>query len=712
VEALPKELTHERVLERVSAVLGDKGTETQRNYLAILGRSLVLCKDVDSFAEEVAPFVAAAGATEEQVAGVLAAVVAFQKEQAGEADDGIPADMKLCDTTFTLAYGSKVLLHNTKLKLIRGHKYGLLGGNDSGKTTLMRALANHQVDGFPTNVRTVFVEADIQGELSHLNNVDYVFQDARIQALNIERQEVSDILLSVGFTEKMLGDSVSTLSGGWRMKLALSRAMLQKADVLLLDEPTNHLDVINVAWVQGYLNSVGLKNTTCLIVSHDKSMLDNCCTDILVIQNLRLSTFSGNLSNYVKDHPEAQSFFELKADKFKFTFPQPTPIQGIKTRGRPLIKMDDVTFTYPGNTKPTLYNVTIRASMASRVGCVGVNGAGKSTMIKLLTGELVADANVGAGVQWKHDAVRVAYVAQHAFHHIEQHLTRTPNEYIRWRYEGGEDKESLNKATLKLTPEDEKLLAVPVLRDSDDGKGGNVKVKRTFERLTGARRPVRKEFEYEVVWQGQALDKTEWLIGSQLVKMGAEKHVKYVDIKAEASAGAYTRPLTSANVEKHLEDIGLEKEFASHYRMSALSGGQKVKVVLAAAMWMQPHILILDEPTNYLDRDSLGALAVAIDEFEGGVVIISHNDQFVSTVCKEHWVMEAGRLDVKGDAEWMKKQDTEIEFKALETTTDAAGNTVKVKQPKAKMSRQEKKNYDKLKKAARARGEEVSSDEE
>jgi elongation factor 3 len=74
--------------------------------------------------------------------------------------------------------------------------------------------------------------------------------------------------------------------------------------------------------------------------------------------------------------------------------------------------------------------------------------------------------------------------------------------------------------------------------------------------------------------------------------------------------------------------------------MSALSGGQKVKVVLAAAMWFQPHLLILDEPTNYLDRESLGALAKAIDEFEGGVVIISHNSEFVRQVCPEEWIMD------------------------------------------------------------------------
>jgi elongation factor 3 len=151
---------------------------------------------------------------------------------------------ELCNCTFTLAYGTKILLHNTKMRLKRGKRYGLLGGNDCGKTTLMRAIANNQVEGFPdtAQVRTVFVEADIQGEQSHLSCVDYVMADPKIQAMNIPQDEVRSILNSVGFLPdgKAKPDhAVSTLSGGWRMKLALARAMLQKADILLLDEPTN-----------------------------------------------------------------------------------------------------------------------------------------------------------------------------------------------------------------------------------------------------------------------------------------------------------------------------------------------------------------------------------------------------------------------------------------------------------------------------------------
>merc|ERR1712134_224370 len=148
----------------------------------------------------------------------------------------------------------------------------------------------NQVEGFPdvSQVKTVFVEADIQGEQSHLSCVDYVAVDPAIAALNLEKSKIRDVLGTVGFTEDGKAKpfhGVSTLSGGWRMKLALARAMLQNADILLMDEPTNHLDVINVAWVEDYLNS--LTHVTCIIVSHDSGLLNKVCTDILQISDLK-----------------------------------------------------------------------------------------------------------------------------------------------------------------------------------------------------------------------------------------------------------------------------------------------------------------------------------------------------------------------------------------------------------------------------------------
>mmetsp|Transcript_15332 Transcript_15332/g.42540 ORF Transcript_15332/g.42540 Transcript_15332/m.42540 type:complete len:1040 (+) Transcript_15332:92-3211(+) len=622
---------------------------------------------------------------------------------------------ELCNCTFTLAYGTKILLHNTKMKLLRGRNYGLLGPNDCGKTTLMRSIANNQVEGFPdvTQVKTVFVEADIQGEQSHLSCVDYVAVDPSIAALNIGTSKIREVLGTVGFTEdgKAKPDhAVSTLSGGWRMKLALARAMLQNADILLLDEPTNHLDVINVAWVKTYLNS--LPNVTCIMVSHDTGLLNDCCTNILKFENLKLRTFKGNLDEFVKVDPSARSFFSLKASKLKMSFPPPGPIEGVKSKGKALMKMSNCTFTYPGNTKPTLFNITVQVSLSSRVACIGENGAGKSTMIKLLVGEIAPQE----GDVWKHPNARVAYVAQHAFHHIEDHLNKTPNEYIRWRFaNGGEDKESLVKVTLQFTDQELALQKKPFELTFVDEESGKIsKVKKVVSELVGGRKMNKsKEYEYEVKYAGSTVDSGEYLGAKVLKKMGWEKAMKSVDLKLAQLAGMFVKPLSTKNVESHLNGCGLAPEFGTHYRMSALSGGQKVKVVIAAAMWMQPHIVILDEPTNYLDRESLGGLAHAIETFDGGVIIISHNNEFVSTLCPETWVMDAGHLETKGDADWMLKQDTKIDDQQqLQEMTDTAGNKVEVQTGPKKLSKKEEKALIKKIKKKIKEGIELDTDEE
>jgi len=333
-------------------------------------------------------------------------------------------------------------------------------------------------------------------------------------------------------------------------------------------------------------------------------------------------------------------------------------------------------------------------------------------MIKLLVGEIEPQV----GDVWKHPNARIAYVAQHAFHHIEMHLTKTPNEYIRWRYaNNGEDKESLVKVSMIFTEAEEKLQKTPYEIQFTDEESGKVsKIKKTIAELVGGRKTNKqKEYEYEIKYSGSTVDSGEYLPQKTLKKMGWDKAMKAVDAKIAQRAGLYVRPLSSKNVEKHLADCGLDAEFGTHYRMSALSGGQKVKVVLAAAMWNQPHIIILDEPTNYLDREALGALAGAIENFAGGVVMITHNNEFCSQLCPETWVMDSGHLETKGDADWMLKQDEKVE--ALEQITevvDAAGNVSKVKQAKKKRSKKEEKRLMKVIKAKLKEGQDLDTDEE
>ncbi len=670
----------------------------QREYVSHIVFSLVHTKtlDKDEYVSELKPYLDDIETIYQQAQESICHTKAVI-----ELEDDAP---ELCNCDFTLAYGTKILLHNTTMRLFKGKKYGLLGQNDCGKTTLMKAISEGSVDGFPDSneVRTVFVEADILGELSHLSCVNYILEYPVIKNANITEQMVRDMLLTVGFSEgKSSGaggdcdDNISSLSGGWRMKLALARAMLQKADILLMDEPTNHLDVKNVKWVESYINS--LVDTTVIMVSHDSGLLERCCNYIIQIDKKKLNFFKGNLTEFVKKNPEAQSYFEFKAAKFSFTFPQPCFLDGIKSRGKALIKMDNVSYTYPGNTTPTINDITIRASMASRVACVGVNGAGKSTMIKVLTGILEPTQ----GTVWKYPNVRLGYIAQHAFHHIESHLDKTPNEYIRWRFEFGDDREGLDKASMRLSDADLNELLKPVEYSYKDDHGVLKKENRVINKCTGQRREVKgkkRVYEYELSWKDKPYSSNTWHSAEELTRFNRlyDKMVKLIDHKISARENMISQPLTSKNVETHLKNIGLEPEYASHHQIKALSGGQKVKVVLGASMWDQPHILILDEPTNYLDRESLGALAEAIEKYEGGVIMITHNDAFCRQLCPERWVLEAGRLNTEGDIEWMNKMSNNaVEFQQITDMVDASGNEVKLTKRK-KLNAKEKKKKIKL----------------
>jgi elongation factor 3 len=196
---------------------------------------------------------------------------------------------------------------------------------------------------------------------------------------------------------------------------------------------------------------------------------------------LKLHTFKGNLDEFVKVKPSARAYFNFTASKMKFRFPQPGNIEGVKSKGKALMKMSKCTFTYPCNDEPTLFDISVQVSLSSRVACVGENGAGKSTMIKLLVGDIEPQV----GEVWKHPNARVAYVAQHAFHHIEQHLTKTPNEYIRWRYANqGEDKESLVKVTMIFSDAEVLLQKTPYeISFTDDESGKVTKVKKVVIEL-------------------------------------------------------------------------------------------------------------------------------------------------------------------------------------------------------------------------------------
>jgi elongation factor 3 len=185
-----------------------------------------------------------------------------------------------------------------------------------------------------------------------------------------------------------------------------------------------------------------------------------------------------------------------------------------------------------------------------------------------------------------------------------------------------------------------------------------------------------------------------WVERESLMTMGYSKLVNKKDEQEAAAAGLMSKPLTQPGVEKALKDFGLDGESASHQPIASLSHGQRVKVVICACCWQNPHVVILDEPTNYLDRDGLGALVRGLEAYQGGVLIISHNEEFTDSVCSQKWIMEksettgAGRLREEGEL----KFEGEIEETAgPDEIIDESGNKIAVNKAKTMDAKEIKK---------------------
>jgi len=228
------------------------------------------------------------------------------------------------------------------------------------------------------------------------------------------------------------------------------------------------------------------------------------------------------------------------------------------------------------------------------------------------------------------------------------------------------------------------------------------------------RKKLKQSYEYEVSFKNMSSTENIWLPRDELLKRGYEKKVVEIDTR-EAQRLGMLRPLVRREIEKHFADFGLEPEFVSHNTMRGLSGGQKVKIVLGAATWRRPHVLALDEPTNYLDRESLAALIAALKNFGGGVLIITHSRDFSESICSEVWAMREGRLEASGH-NWVEGQGSGARIDQgkgeEEDMFDAMGNKIDPAKGKKKLTAGELRKAKKDRIARRKRGEEVFSDEE
>eukprot|EP01125_Pyxidicula_operculata_P009641 TRINITY_DN3162_c0_g1_i1.p1 TRINITY_DN3162_c0_g1~~TRINITY_DN3162_c0_g1_i1.p1 ORF type:complete len:697 (+),score=184.41 TRINITY_DN3162_c0_g1_i1:47-2137(+) len=513
---------------------------------------------------------------------------------------------------FDMHLAGKTLLESATLNLVGGRKYGLVGRNGIGKTTLMRYISSgelnipeidilhveQEVVGDDTPAVDSVLQADLEREelireeqkLLQATDGDPEEKDKRLSQIYMRMAEIeadkapsvaSAILAGLGFTPEMQQMTTQEFSGGWRMRLALARALFCQPELLLLDEPTNMLDMQAVLWLENYLN-LKWKNTL-LVVSHDREFLNIVATDIVHFQNKKLDYYPGNydrfedvrnerLANQQRSRAAQQlqrDHIQKFIDRFRFnakraslvqsrlkylsklapvpamvedpsmtfSFPSPDALRP------PLVQFTDVAFGYEGK-KNLFEKINFSVDVESRIALVGSNGQGKSTILSLLCGELKSRS----GFVIQNPRLRLAKFSQH---HVDQMpLDKTPLEFLQMSFPG---------------------------KDSQ-----------VYREMLG-----RYGISGEMVFQ----------------------------------------------------------------KNSTLSGGQKSRVSFAHLAMQQPHLIVLDEPTNHLDIETVDVLARALNDFTGSVVVVSHNERLITLVCDEIWVVDKGKINpFKGDFEQYKKR--------------------------------------------------------
>lgn len=513
---------------------------------------------------------------------------------------------------FNVSIGGRELIVDCTVTLSFGRHYGLVGRNGTGKTTFLRYMAMHAIEGIPKNCQILHVEQEVVGDdtsalqcvlNSDVERAHLLEEEARILKLQRDSEmegkdpnginddgiaqkleviykrlefidaytaesRAASILAGLSFTPEMQKRPTRAFSGGWRMRIALARALFIEPDLLLLDEPTNHLDLHAVLWLEAYLTKWP---KTFIVVSHAREFLNTVVTDILYLQGQNLTAFKGDYDTFERTRAELlknqQKAFESNErsrehmqsfiDKFRYNAKRASLVQSrIKALerlghvdevvndpdykfdfptpddrpGPPIISFSDASFGYPGG--PILFrNLNFGIDLDSRVAMVGPNGIGKSTILKLISGDL----QPSSGTVFRSAKVRIAVFSQHHVDGLD--LTSNPLLYMMRCFPG--------------VPE---------------------------QKLRG-----------------------------------------------------------------HLGSFGVTGNLALQ-PMYTLSGGQKSRVAFAKITFKKPHIILLDEPSNHLDLDAVEALIQGLVLFQGGVLMVSHDEHLISGSVDQLWAVSDGKV--------------------------------------------------------------------
>jgi ATP-binding cassette subfamily F protein 1 len=555
---------------------------------------------------------------------VIGARVPGGSSAAGD-DGGVDDNVRdIVLENFSVSARGKELLKSASLRISHGRRYGLVGPNGTGKSTLLKLLAWRQVP-VPRNIDVLLVEQEIIGDdrsaLEAVVAADEVLtalraEQARLEASNdtddserlvevyeklnlrdsdAARARASKILAGLGFDQAMQARSTKSFSGGWRMRISLARALFMQPTLLLLDEPTNHLDLRAVLWLEEYLCSQWKK--TLIVVSHDRDFLNTVCNEIIHLHDKSLHVYRGNFadfeSGYEQKRNEMNRKFEAYEKQMKAARKSGSKAAQDKVKGQALSKA----------AKEAAKN----------------KGKGKSAADDDDDQKLVAVPQ-----KWRDYSVE--------FHFPEPtELTPPLLQLIEvgFSYPGRPD--------FKLSGVDVGIdMGTRVAIVGPNGAGKSTLLNLLAGDLTPTEGEVRRSQKLRIGRYSQHF--------VDLLTM-EENAVQYLlrlhpDQEGMSKAEAVRAKLGKFGLPGHNHLTPIVK----------LSGGQKARVVFTSISMSQPHILLLDEPTNHLDMQSIDALADALDEFTGGVVLVSHDSRLISRVCEDEqrseiWVVEDGTVN-------------------------------------------------------------------